>query len=151
MIPAIGDIDAWEGFIRVLGLKVTALLAAAVAVYATGFLIYGVLFDAQWMALSGYTPESFAGQEWRMALSPVMPVVIAFGIGLLVRDRGITTWQAGLKLGLVVGACFLVAARAYNFVYGTEPVGLLALDSLHLMLNGAAAGAILGGMKAAAP
>ncbi len=136
---------------RVLGLKAPALAAAAVAVYATGFLIYGVLFSAQWMALSGYTAESFAGQEWRMALSPVMPVVIAVGMGLLVRDRGITTWQAGLRLGLMVGICFLVTARAYNFVYGTEPVGLLALDSLHLLLNGAAAGAILGGMKAAAP
>lgn len=136
---------------RILGLKLPAVLAAAVAVYATGFLIYGVLFDAQWMALSGYTPESFAGQEWRMALSPVMPVAITLGIGLLVRDRGITTWQAGLRLGLLVGVCFLVAARAYNFVYGIEPVGLLALDSLHLMLNGAVAGAILGGLKAAAP
>ena len=136
---------------RVLGLKAPALAAAAVAVYTTGFLIYGVLFSAQWMALSGYTAESFAGQEWRMALSPVMPVVIAVGMGLLVRDRGITTWQAGLRLGLMVGICFLVTARAYNFVYGTEPVGLLALDSLHLLLNGAAAGAILGGMKAAAP
>lgn len=136
---------------RVLGLKATALAAAAVAVYATGVLIYGVLFSAQWMALSGYTAESFAGQEWRMALSPVMPAVIAVGMGLLVRDRGITTWQAGLRLGLMVGICFLVTARAYNFVYGTEPVGLLALDSLHLLLNGAAAGAILGGMKAGAP
>lgn len=136
---------------RVLGLKAPALAAAAVAVYATGVLIYGVLFSAQWMALSGYTAESFAGQEWRMALSPVMPAVIAVGMGLLVRDRGITTWQAGLRLGLMVGICFLVTARAYNFVYGTEPVGLLALDSLHLLLNGAAAGAILGGMKAGAP
>jgi hypothetical protein len=144
------DLPVWVRWVmRVLGLRPLAVLAAAVAVYATGFLIYGVLFDEQWMAWSGVTQDSFAGQEWRMALSPVMPVLIALGTGLIMRGRGITSWQAGLKLGLMVGLFFLVAGRAYMFVYGTEPVQLLALDSMHLLLNGAAAGAILGAMRAA--
>jgi hypothetical protein len=134
---------------RVFGLKPLPVLAAALAVYATGFVIYGLVFAEQWMAWAGYTPQSFAGEEWRMALSPVMPLLIAFGIGLMMRGRGISGWLDGLKLGVVLALVFLVAARAYSFVYGTEPVQLLALDALHLLLNGAAAGAILGALKAA--
>jgi hypothetical protein len=134
---------------RVLGLKIVPVLVAALAVYVVGALIYGVLFSAQWMAWSGYTEASLAGQEWRMALSPVMPIMIVLGIGLLIKDRGITSWLPGLKLGLLVGLFFLVGSRLYMFVYGNEPVQLLALDSVHLLLNGTIAGAVLGAMKAA--
>ncbi|WP_290814734.1 DUF1761 domain-containing protein [Aquidulcibacter sp.] len=134
---------------RVLGIKLVPLILASVAIYSVGALIYGVLFSAQWMALSGYTPEQLAGEQWRMALSPVMPVMITIGIGLLIKDRGITTWLSGLKLGALVGLLFLVAARLYNYAYGNEPLGLLLLDSAHLMANGMIAGAVLGAMKAA--
>lgn len=133
---------------RVMGLKGRAVLAASVAVYAIGALIYGALFSAQWMAWSGYDEASFKGLEWRMALSPVMPVLIVLGLGALVKDRGIDTAMAGARLGAFAGLFFLVAARAYNFVYGDEPWQLLALDSAHLMLNGIVGGAVLGAMKA---
>jgi Protein of unknown function (DUF1761) len=136
--------------VRVLGLKVVPLLLAAFAVYFMGFLIYGALLSEQWMALAGFTVDSFAGQEWRMALGPVMPIMITLGIGLLIKERGITTLVGGLKLGAFVGAFFLVTTRLYTFAYGIEPFGLLAIDSLHLMLNGLAAGGVLGAMKAAA-
>lgn len=133
---------------RVMGLKAGPVLVAALAVYTVGFVIYGLVFSAQWMAWSGHTEASLAGQEWRMALSPVMPFMIVLGIGLLIKDRGIASWLPGLKLGLLAGLLFLVASRLYMFVYGNEPVQLLALDSAHLMLDAAIAGAILGAMKA---
>ncbi len=47
---------------RVLGIKLIPLLLASVLIYFVGALIYGVMFSAQWMALSGYTPESLAGE-----------------------------------------------------------------------------------------
>jgi hypothetical protein len=134
---------------RIFGLKPLPVLLATIAVYATGALIYGFLFAEQWMTMAGYTEESFKGYEWRMALSPIMPVLIVLGIGLLMKGRAITSLGAGLKLGAIIGFFFLVAARMYNFAYGVEPVALFALDSAHLMLNSIIAGAILGGMKAA--
>ncbi|CAN1497975.1 Protein of unknown function DUF1761 [Caulobacteraceae bacterium] len=134
---------------RVFGIKLIPLILASVLIYIVGALIYGVLFSAQWMALSGYTPEMLAGEQWRMALSPIMPVMITVGMGLLIKDRGITTLMAGLRLGAVVGILFLVAARLYNYAYGNEPLGLLLMDSAHLMANAMIAGAVLGAMKAA--
>jgi hypothetical protein len=134
---------------RFFGLKPVPVAVSAVAIYAVGFLIYGVVFANQWMALAGYTEASFAGQEWRIALSPIMPILITLGVGFLVKDRGICTAMAGIKLGAMVGLFFLVATRLYTLAYGTEPVALFALDSAHLMLNAVLAGGILGAMKAA--
>jgi hypothetical protein len=131
------------------GLNVVTVLAAAAAIYAIGFLIYGALFSAQWMALAGYTPESFKGLEWRMALSPVMPVLIAIGVGLAVKWRGAKGLGPGVATGAIAALTFLVAGRLYGFTYGTEKVGLLALDSAHLLLNGVAAGAVFGAWKSA--
>jgi hypothetical protein len=134
---------------RFFGLKPAPVMLSALAIYAVGFLIYGVLFSQQWMKLAGYTEASFAGQEWRIALSPIMPILITLGVGFLVKDRGICTAMAGIKLGAMVGLFFLVATRLYTLAYGTEPVALFALDSAHLMLNAVLAGGILGAMKAA--
>jgi Protein of unknown function (DUF1761) len=133
---------------RVMGIKLVPLLVAVVAVYVIGMLIYGLLFSEQWMAWSGKTEDSFKGHEWRMALSPIMPVMIVLGLGALIKDRGINTWMAGARMGAFVGLFFLVASRMYNFAYGTEPVALLVLDSAHLLLNGIVGGAVLGAMKA---
>lgn len=112
-----------------------AILAAALAIYAIGFLIYGVLFDQVWMTLAGYTQESFAGQEWRMALSPVMPILLAAGTALLrvwTRPRGL--WPA-LGVAALAWAVFLLPTRLYAFAYGLEPPGLTALDAAHLLLD----------------
>lgn len=133
---------------RIFGLKPVAVLLAAVGTYAIGALIYGILFSQQWMQLAGYTEESFKGNEWRMALSPIMPILITLGIGLLMKAQKTTGLVDGAKLGLLVGIFFLVPTRMYNFTYGIEPLALLGLDGLHLLLNGLVAGSILGAMKA---
>lgn len=138
---------------RIGGQGILAVLAAAVAIYAIGFVIYGLVFSEMWQSLQGYTKESmatdFAGKEWRMALSPVMPILIAVGMAIVMGWRGAKGLAAGAKTGFIVGLFFLVAARMYSFVYGTEAEGLLAMDSAHLLLNGVVAGAVLGAWPAA--
>jgi hypothetical protein len=133
---------------RIFGLKPLAVLLASMGVYAVGALIYAVLFDQQWMVLSGYTEESFKGHEWRMGLSPIMPILITIGVGHLMKAQKVSGLFGGAKLGLLVGLLFLIPARMYMFVYGIEPAALLGIDCAHLCLNGLVAGSILGAMKA---
>ncbi|MBL8558534.1 MAG: DUF1761 domain-containing protein [Hyphomonadaceae bacterium] len=133
---------------RVGGQSIWAVLAAAVAIYFIGFLIYGLVFSEMWQGFHGYTKDNmatiFAGKEWRMALSPVMPLLVAFGMAKVIGWRGERSLTAGLGTGLWVGVCFLVASRMYAFVYGPEPVGLLIMDSLHVLAGALVAGAIIG-------
>jgi Protein of unknown function (DUF1761) len=135
--------------VRVFGLKLLPVILSAVAMYGVGALIYGFLFADQWMVLSGYTQASFQGEEWRMALGPIMPLLITFGMASLMKGRNIATLGGGLKFGAMIGIVFLAAARMYLLAYGIEPVALFALDAGHLILGAALAGAILGAMKVA--
>lgn len=133
---------------KVAGHNAFAILAAAVAMYLIGFAIYGFLFSELWMQLSGVTEESFAGEEWRMGLSPIMPIVIAIGVAMAVKWRGATGLAGGATTGLLVGVFFLLAGRLYAFVYSTEPLGLLGIDTLHLVLISTVAGAVIGAWPA---
>jgi hypothetical protein len=132
---------------RYQGHNILAIVAAAAAMYAIGFLIYGVLFSAQRQAASGYTEESFAGQEWKMALSPVMPLLIAAGLSLAIKWRAQPGWMAGAVTGLIMALVFVFASRLYTFVYSPEAAAMLAIDSAHLFLISAAGGAIIGAWK----
>lgn len=132
---------------RIMGLNVVACLVAAVAMYAVGALIYGALFSDLWMRLTGYTPELLAPHMWKMALSPVMPIVGAVGIALAIRWRKAEGPLAGAATGALVFLLFSFTARLYNYVYGPEPAGLLALDAAHLLGSHLVGGAILGAMK----
>lgn len=134
---------------RVVGVKLIPLILVSVLIYLVSALIYGMLFSAQWMAVSGDTPNTLAGEQGRMALSPITPIMVTVGMGLLIKDRGITTLMASLRLGMVVGLLFLVVAQLYTYACGNERLGLLLIDSAPLMTNAMITGAVLGAMKAA--
>lgn len=128
---------------RVNGLNVLAIIFAAVAMYAIGFLIYGVLFTELWMTLHGYTKDSFAGQQWKMALSPAMPILLAIGLSIACRWRGALGLMGGVRTGFLVWLFFLGSTAMYAFVYSTAPSLLFAIDALHLFLISVVGGAIL--------
>jgi hypothetical protein len=132
---------------RIMGLNAIACLVAAIAMYAVGALIYGVLFSDLWMTLSGYSPDMLAPHMWRVTLSPVMPILGAIGIALAIQWRKAEGPIAGAATGALVCLFFSLAARLYMFVYGVEPAGLLALDAAHLFATHIVGGAILGAMK----
>ncbi len=135
---------------RVNGHNVLAILAAAVAMYAVGFVIYGLLVSDLWMQLSGVTQADFAGQEWRMALSPVMPILMAIGLSLTIKWRAALGWTGGASTGFWMALFFVFASRLYSFAYGTEHPGLLGIDAAHLFIGCVLGGAIIGGWKRAA-
>jgi hypothetical protein len=140
--------QAREEALQVAGHNALAILAAAVVMYLIGFALYGFLFSDLWMSLSGVTEDSFAGEEWRMGLSPIMPILIAIGMSMAVKWRGAKGATAGAMTGLLVAIFFLFAGRLYAYAYSAEPAGLLGIDTLHFLLIATAAGAIIAGWPA---
>lgn len=132
---------------RINGINLVACGVAAIAMYAVGAVIYGVAFSDLWMSLSGYTEQMLAPHMWKMALSPVMPVLGAIGIAVVMRWRGVEGAGAGAVTGAMVFLFFSFASRLYGFTYGPQPLGLLALDSGHLLITHVIGGAIIGAMK----
>ncbi len=80
----------------VVGDNWLAIAAAAVAFYAVGFIIYGAVFSKLWMQLSGFTKEQLAPHTWKMAVSPIMPILTAIGLAIILKLAHVDNLATGL-------------------------------------------------------
>ena len=97
---------------RVMGHNVFAIVVAAIAIWAIGFLLYVVLFQAQWMAWMGVTEEQMQHDNGRMPFMVVMPFLQAIGLSLAVKWRNAPGWMGGLMTAFCM-AMFLSIAGAH--------------------------------------
>jgi purine-cytosine permease-like protein len=120
-----------------------AILAAAVAFYAVGFVIYGAVFSSLWMKLSGYNKDELKPHMWKMAISPIMPILAAIGLSIVFKLAGVTSLAAGIVLAVEIWFFLILSTRLYSFVYSPEKSGLLVMDAIHLLLGYLVAGSII--------
>lgn len=120
-----------------------AILVAALAFYAIGFIIYGAVFSKLWMQLSGYTKEQLQPHMWKMALSPIMPILTAVGLAIILKMCGVTSLTDGLVVTFQIWFFLILSTRLYSYVYSPERSGLLIMDTIHLLLGFLAAGAVI--------
>jgi hypothetical protein len=132
---------------RIAGHNVLAIAVAAIVMYGLGAAIYGLLFSAQWQAATNFNKDDYVGLEWRMALSPVMPILIATGLSIVQKWRNQSGLSAGAVAGFTIALVFLVPVLLYSFVYSTESEIVLAIDTLHMFLISIVGGAIIGAWK----
>ena len=124
-----------------------AVLAAAAAIYAVGFVIYGLLFSKLWLGLNGFTREQLKPHGWKMALSPIMPILIAMGLALVFKAARVTNIAVGVWTALEIWTFLVLPARLYSYVYSPEKPGALVLDAVHLLLALLVAGGIIAGWR----
>ena len=130
------------------GINWLAVIAAAVVIYAIGFVIYGMMIpEAEWMAMSGMTEGEKATAMSRMAYSPLMPILTAIFMAILFKWGQVADAMAGIKWAVVVGLASAVPTMLYGWVYGGLDTNMTMVDIGHLLLGHIAAGAILGGWK----
>ena len=130
------------------GINWLAVIVAAVAIYAIGFVIYAMLIpEESWMAMSGMTEESKAIAMSRMPFSVVMPLLTAIFMAILFKWGQVANAAAGAKWALVVALASAIPTILYAWVYGGNNSEMAMIDGAHLLLGHAAAGAILGGWK----
>lgn len=133
---------------RAAGINWFAVLAAAVAIYLIGFVIYGLLIpEATWMAWTGMTEAEKAIAMSRMTLSPLMPIMTVVFLALLFKWGNVMGASKGAQWGMVVALASAVPTVWYGWVYGGLPAEMTLVDSAHLLIGHIAAGAILGGWR----
>jgi hypothetical protein len=133
---------------RFMGHNALAILAAAIAIYAIGFVVYGLLIPGeQYMQMAGITAEEVEAAQWKMPLGVIMPILIAIGLSLVIKWRNASGWMSGATTGFWMALFFLFAERLYGFVYTAEGGELLMVDTAHAFVTAIVAGAILGAWK----
>ena len=126
-----------------------AVVVAAVAFYAIGFVIYGMLIPAErLMAMMGVNAaEMEAVGQSRMPFSAVMPLMTAGFMALLFKWGSVTGASKGAQWGMVIALASAVPGMLYGWVYGVGPLDMTLVDSAHLLLGHVTVGAILGAWK----
>jgi hypothetical protein len=136
---------------RAGGINWLAVIAAAVAIWAIGFVIYasGLVIQAdQWMAMSGISEAEMetVGQS-RMPFFVVMPLMTAVFLGVLFKWGNVNGLSSGAQWAAVVALASAIPTLLYGWVYGVGPIEMTMIDGIHLFLGHVAAGAILGRWK----
>ena len=133
---------------RSAGINWLAVIAAAVAVYAVGFVIYGLLISPEAnRAMSGMTAAEEATAMSRMMYSPLMPILTAVFMAILFKWGAVADLVSGVKWGAVIALASAIPTMLYGWVYGGLDTNMAMIDCAHLWLGHVAAGAILGGWR----
>ena len=128
------------------GINWIGVLAALAASQAIGFVWYGVLFSAQWMALTGIAVSGSEGSA-AMALGAVQNLVIAIGLGWLIARTAMTGWVGGATAGLIACVFFGLATMSLRFIYGGDNTGLIPIDGGYMLIQYGVNGALIGGLR----
>jgi hypothetical protein len=134
---------------RSAGINWLAVLAAAVAFYAIGFFLYGMIIgEEQLSAIMGTDPViSKETEEARMPFGVLMPLATAAFMALIFKWGQVTGAGTGARWGAVIALASALPTVWYGWVYGSLPAEMALIDNVHLLLGHLAAGAILGGWK----
>jgi len=136
----------------------TNWLAVVVAVVVTmliGFLWYGMLFNATWMAGNGFTMEGDKmlkdGVEIPMSSTPMIfntgtMVVYALLMNWLLGLTRAANWMDGVKVGGAIGLIMALGVYIGN-MFAMNPASLSMVDGSYSLVVFVLLGAILGGWQ----
>ena len=130
------------------GINWIAVLAAAIAIYAIGFIIYALAIpEESWMAMSGISEAQKEVAMSRMVFSPVMPILTALFLAVLFKWGQVGSLSTGMQWAAVVALASAIPTILYAWVYGGGTTEMAMVDGGHLLLGHVTAGAILGGWR----
>ena len=133
---------------RAGGINWLAVVAAAITIYAIGFVMFAMMIPMEsYIAMSGITETQQATAMTRMIYSPIMPIMTAVFLAILWKWGQVADAVGGVKWGLLVALASAVPTVLYGWVYDGDNTSLTMIDCAHVMLGHMAAGAILGGWK----
>ena len=131
---------------HIAGINWAAVLAAAAAFFAIGYVIHMRLVDLKAWDAAKHTDQAKLNKA-RMAAGMILPLATAIGLAVLFVWADVAGVGEGVKWGLVVALASALPVLWYNWFYGTAPVWIFAVDSAHQLIGHAVVGAILAGWR----
>lgn len=124
-----------------------AVFLGALGYFALGALWYSkVLFKNKWIAytkVDSTNPEAKKGVGPIMLMSFIWMFITCIGIAILRSRLELDVWQSGVKLGLLTGLCFGMAAISISYLYEKRPVGLHLINGGYTVIGNIIAAVII--------
>ena len=103
------------------GINWAAVLVAAAAFFAIGYIIHMRLVDLEAWDAAKHTDKAMLSTT-RMASGMILPLATAIGLAVLFNWGNVAGVGNGIKWGLVVALGSGLPALWYNWFYGTSPI-----------------------------
>ena len=129
-----------------------AVLFAAVANMALGFLWYGPLFGKVWMKLKGYSKEDLKKEQKQMGKYYAISFVVALITGYMLSHvmalstafYGYPAIQTGLTSGLSMWLGFVMPVQVTATIFGDKKWKLLSIDTGYQLVGLLVMGVVIG-------
>lgn len=123
-----------------------AVLIAAVGIWVTGAVWYGVLFGDRWVAAIEKTREQLGKSMKPMVISFVANLVMAFALACVIETAsgGTPTLAAGIEVGVLVALGFIVTAEVVANGFEDRPLALTIINGGYWLIGFIIAGAVIG-------
>jgi len=129
-------------------INLIAVLVAALASFAIGFVWYGQLFGKQWMKLSGITPKDSKIMKKKagpsMFIGFLTSLVTAFVLALIMDLLGYQTPTEGIMIAVWIWLGFAATLQLGSVLWENKPVNLFVLNTVQTLASFTAMGAIIG-------
>ena len=101
------------------GINWLAVIVAAVAIYAVGFVIFGLLVPPDtWVGWEGDTAEEIAKVgDSRMPFGVIMPLLTAIFMAVIFKWAQVAGASNGAKWGAIIALASAVPATMYGWVW----------------------------------
>ncbi len=129
-----------------------AVVVAFVLLEILGFLWYGPLFGARWMAEQGVPPDP-KSEQFALGVGALVTILTVLGLAWLLRRLGATSVQAGLSAAFAAWVFFNFTTMALDYLFMGQTVVFVAINMGYQLVSYLIAGAVLGLIrpKATAP
>lgn len=121
-----------------IGVNYLAVLVAAVASFLFGWLWHGMLFQKQWMKLSGLTFKSMKKMHLSplasMSLGFVIQLVMTYVLAVFISAFSISSLYAGVQLAFWLWLGFVMPLTAGVWVWEGKPFMLFILNTAYWLL-----------------
>ena len=131
---------------HIAGINWVAVVVAAAAVFAIGYVIHMRLVDLKAWNAAKHIDEAELSRV-RMASGMTLPLATAIGLAVLFNWGNVAGVGNGILWGLVIALASALPVLWYNWFYGTAPIWIFWVDSAHQLIGHAVVGAILAGWR----
>lgn len=127
----------------ILALNWWAILVATLSSFVLGGLWYGPLFGKRWLRALGKSEYDLTPSAIPFVIAFVTSFITCFAIAWLVAILGLSTWEQGALLGLIVGVAFIACSSISDGAFCRFSWALLSIQAVYRVLHCVLAGVIL--------
>ena len=133
----------------IFGVSWVAIIAATLAFYMIGFVIYALVFGDLWLELVGMSQaDAIARSEELGAMMYIWGLLITFiqvlGLAWVMNHVGASDIGTSIKVGATIATFIALPVLGYSWLHEGRATGVVGIDFAHLLIAYSTSCAILG-------